>query len=222
MRKLAVTSLLLVGALSNPFADALVDEYMVSSRWRDMLSRHDPSVNPAFLTEENYIATRVGVGLVLDAAFKLTELGMTIPVGLYQSWGISYYGELDPSVTNTGYDQSGNIVDSGTLSGSKHLFMLSYANNIWRGLSIGANLNISYHPNFGDAITNLSGDIGLSYRLLLSPVLGEHLIGATLQNITTFANFSNENASSNVKLSWDAYFWERQIDAGVDFDVRNC
>jgi tetratricopeptide (TPR) repeat protein len=222
VRKTISACVFIVGACSILFADALVDEYMATSRWRDMLSRHSPSVNPAFLTEENYVAVRGGVGLVLDAAFKLTELGVTIPVGLYQSWGISYFGEIDPSIDSAGYDAAGNLLPSDVkMTGSKHLIMLSYANNIWRGLSIGANLNLSYHPNFGDPVTNVSADLGLSYRLLMNPVLGEHLIGATLQNITTFANFSNENASSNVKLSWDGYFWERQIDAGVDFDVRN-
>lgn len=213
--------MVLLASCISVLGDALPDEFMVTSRWRDLLSRHSPSVNPAFLTEENYIATRFCEGLVLDGFFKLTELGVTIPVGLYQSYGISYFGELDPTITSTGFDQANNIIDSAKASGSKHLIMLSYANNIWRGLSLGVNLNISYHPNFGLPITNISGDLGLSYRLLLNPVLGEHLIGATMQNLTTFANVSNQIASSNVKLSWDGYFWDRQIDAGVDFDVRN-
>jgi tetratricopeptide (TPR) repeat protein len=222
VQKTILCGVILAAASSGIFADALVDEYMATSRWRDMLSRHSPSVNPAFLTEENYIAVRGCVGLVLDGSYTLTELGLTIPVGLYQSWGISYFGELDPSIDSTYFDAANNIQSADKkLSGSKHLLMLSYANNIWRGLSVGGNLNLSYHPNFGDPVTNVSADLGLSYRLLLDPVLGEHLIGATLQNITTFANFSNENASSNVKLSWDGYFWDRQIDAGVDFDVRN-
>jgi hypothetical protein len=214
--------LLFAGTFSVINADALSDEYMVTSRWRDLFSRHSPSVNPAFLTEENYIAVRGCEGLVLDSWFKLTELGITIPVGLYQSFGVSYFGELDPSVTQTQYADGLDTVLSGVKnSGSKHLFMLSYANNIWGGLSAGANLNLSYHPNFGEAITNFSADIGLSYRLLLSPVLGEHLIGATIQNLSTFADFSNKISSNNVKVSWAGYFWERQIDAGIDFDVRD-
>jgi tetratricopeptide (TPR) repeat protein len=223
VKRLITASFFLLGACSVLFADALTDEYMVTSRWRDLLSRHSPSVNPAFLTEENYISTRFCEGLVLDSWFKLTELGITFPVGLYQSWGISYFGELDPAVTQTDFTglNQDSIAESIKNTGSKHLVMLSYANNIWRGLSVGANLNFSYHPNFGDAITNFSGDIGLSYRLLLNPVLGEHLIGATLQNITTFADISNKISSSNIKLSWDGYFWERQIDAGIDFDVRD-
>jgi TolA-binding protein len=220
LQKMVYGSLMLLGASLSLFADALSDEYMATSRWRDLLSRHSPSVNPAFLTEENYLSARFCEGLVLDSWFKLTEIGVTIPVGLYQSWGISYFGELDPSLNNA------NLTDTGAVegikqSGSKHLVMVSYANNIWRGLSIGGNLNLSYHPNFGDAITNVSADLGLSYRLLLHPILGEHLIGATVQNLSTFADISNKISSNNVKLSWAAYFWERQIDAGVDFDVRN-
>jgi TolA-binding protein len=222
IQRMFLACLLLLSSFSLLYADALPDEYMVTSRWRDMFSRHSPSVNPAFLTEENYVSARICDGIILDGFFNLIEGGATVPIGLYQSLGFSYFGELDHAVTQTEFSGANDsIIGSVKNSGSKHLFMFSYANNIWRGLSIGANVNLSYYPNFGDAITNVSGDLGLSYRLLMHPVLGEHLLGATLQNITTFANFSNEVASSNVKLSWAAYFWERQIDAGIDFDVRN-
>jgi TolA-binding protein len=214
----SISFLLLAGQIFFAFADALPDEFVATTRWRDLFSRYSATVNPAFLTEENYLSARLCEGLILQSTFKLTELGVTLPVGLYQSWGLTYLGEFDPPVTSTGT----NGETLGTISNSVHHLIVSYANNIWGRLSVGGNLSLAYNKNFdGNAITNVSADIGVSYRLLLHPVYGEHLIGLLYKNITSPASFSNQNFSNNLKASWAGYFWSRQIDAGVDFDLKN-
>ncbi len=220
LKKIALCSLVIGCASLNVIATALPDEFMVTTRWRDLFSRHSPSVNPAFLTEENYFSGRIGGGLMSED-FKLIEGGVTIPVGLFQSWGFSYFGEIPPAISGTTWvgDSIGSLSEA--LGGSKNIFMFSYANNIWKGLSIGLNLNTSYYSNFGSPIINLSGDLGLSYRLVLDPVLGEHLLGITVQNLSSFSDVSNKNFSNNIKASWASYYFDRQIDFGVDFDIKN-
>lgn len=217
----SLSLLLLTGQIFYALGDALADEFVATSRWRDLLWRYSPTVNPAFLTEENYTAVRACEGLMMmqnALTYKLTELGVTIPVGLYQSWGFTYLGEFDPQVNQT----DANNVAIGTISNSFHHFIASYANNIWGRLSVGGNLSLSYNTNFGsNGITNVAGDIGASYRLLLHPVYGEHLVGLLYKNITSFASFSNQNFSNNIKASWAGYFWSRQIDAGLDVDFKN-
>jgi outer membrane protein assembly factor BamD (BamD/ComL family) len=220
------------GQMFVPAADGLAGEYVATQRWRDMLSRHSPLANPAFLTEENYVSFRACEALVLDNTFNLTEVGVALPVGLYRSLGFTYMGEgtaLPLNKMQWRSDNSGAIDSLGRGSNRNNLFMLSYADNLWGRLSIGANLSMSHSTLFGSPRFGLAGDIGLSYRLFLDPAMGEHLLGISLQNILqpltdllpASGSFTSQGYSNNVKLSWSAYLWERQFDAGIDVDVKN-
>jgi len=216
------------------FSDALPGEYISTARWRDLIASHSPSTNPALLTEENYLTFRGCVGLVLQGAFQLSEFGLTIPSGLYDSWGISYFTEGAGEIDGYLYNQATGQIDSiGKVSNRNNLFLVSYARNIWRGLSIGANLGLSMNTNFerdmSNWLYNISGDIGITYRLLLHPVIGEHVIGASFQNIlqpvldnlSLPSNFSVAGYTNNIKFSWLGYFLERQLEAGLDITTKN-
>ncbi|MDD5673445.1 MAG: hypothetical protein PHC61_04735, partial [Chitinivibrionales bacterium] len=132
------------------FADGLPGEYLVTQRWRDLLSPYSPLTNPAFLTEENYVAVRACESFILDNSFRLTEAGITFPVGMKESWGFSYFGENAGKVDQYYTDPAtGNPVAlNSTVSNSNNLFMFSYANNLWTRLSLGVNFNVSYQTNF--------------------------------------------------------------------------
>ena len=132
------------------FADGLTGEYLSTQYWRDLHSRYSPLTNPAFMTEENYLSFRFAGSYVLQN-YGLFELGATLPVGLYESWGFSWFSQTSGAINVTGIDPSGGVTDSGkTLSDWKNLFMVSYANNIWGRLSVGANLAINVETNFND------------------------------------------------------------------------
>jgi tetratricopeptide (TPR) repeat protein len=216
------------------FADGLPGEYLSTARWRDLLSRHSPATNPALLTEENYIALRGCEGLVLQGAFQLSELGVTFPVGLYESWGFTYFTEGAGEINGYQYNPATQKLDTtGNVSNRNNLFLFTYANNIWGGLSIGVNLGLSMNTNFENNMTNwlynLSGDVGLTYRLLNHPVYGEHIIGVSFQNVLQPildnlklpSNFSVAGYTNNIKFSWMAYFLEKQIEAGLDVNTKN-
>jgi tetratricopeptide (TPR) repeat protein len=232
MHRFKLVIIICLIASSGPSADGLAGEYVATQRWRDMLSRHSSLVNPAFLTEENYVSFRACEALVLDNTFNLMETGITVPVGLYRSLGFTYAGEgtaLRMDKMKWRSDNSGAVDSLGQGSNRNNLFMLSYADNVWGRLSIGANLSMSHQTLFGSPRFGLAGDFGLSYRLFLDPVMGEHLLGLTLQNILqpltdllpASAGFTSQGYSNTVKVSWYTYLWERQFDAGIDVDVKN-
>jgi hypothetical protein len=88
----------LTGGFFSAAADGLTGEYLSTSRWRDLHSRYSPLTNPAFMTEEDYFSVRACESIVLNT-FTLTELGVVLPVGPRQSFGMSYFGEGDGSIT---------------------------------------------------------------------------------------------------------------------------
>ncbi|MDD5676207.1 MAG: tetratricopeptide repeat protein, partial [Chitinivibrionales bacterium] len=151
----------------------------------------------------------------------------TFPVGMKESWGFSCFGENAGNVDQYYTDPAtGNPVAlNSTVSNSNNLFMFSYANNLWKRLSLGVNLNVSYQTNFSarldSGIINLGADAGLSYRLLSSTQLGEHLVGVLFQNILAPASFAQSGYANTVKASWVAHFGQRQVEAGADVDFKN-
>jgi len=206
-------------------ADGLQGEFLGTPYWRDLLSRYSPLTNPAFLTEENYISVRAAEALVMQT-FNLTEVGVTVPVGLYESWGLSYFGQGAGQIQSTIGDGDSIKEFGSPLSDAKHFFMLSYANNLWGGLSLGANGTFSYETNFSgngihDEIIGSAIDLGLSYRLGINPVIGEHLLGLSIQNVLSPFDFGKLSYSNNVKVAWLGYYFDRQIESGLEIDSKN-
>jgi tetratricopeptide (TPR) repeat protein len=232
--KTAILALAAAACFLPLFADGLPGEYLITQRWRDLLSRHSPVTNPAFLTEENYIALRGCEGLVLQGWSQLSELGVTFPVGLYESWGFTYLTEGAGEINGYQFNPATQQVDTtGNVSNRNNMLLFTYANNIWGGLSIGVNLGLSMNTNFEPSMANwlynIGGDVGLTYRLAMHPVYGEHIIGVSFQNILQPildhlklpSNFSVAGYTSNIKFSWLAYFLEKQIEAGLDVSTKN-
>ncbi len=209
---------------STAIADGLPGEYFITQRWRDLTASHSPATNPAFMTEANYTTIRGAFSPSMSNSFVLYETGAVIPLGLYQAAGITVLGVTanDPIIVSEW--KNGAIVPTGEEFKDSHFrAMISYAVNPWNKLSVGANVNIYYDPNFGDAIIGFALDLGVSYRLANHPILGEHLIGMTFQNIIS-PDFSFEEVqqqSINAKLSWVGRMWERRIEAGIDMDFKD-
>jgi len=227
----AAVALLIALSAANVFADGLPGEYYVTQRWRDMFAPYSPATNPALLTEENHVAVRGVWSPSLGNAFFLYEVGAVIPIGLYQSYGFTVLGVtssegIQPARWNS---EKGEIETYGDPYKDNHMmYMLSYAINPFNKLSIGANLDWFITPNFGDAIMGLGVDVGLTYRVSNHPVLGEHILGLNFQNVLS-PNFSRpdgeelkaQTQSINAKINWLAFLFDRQITAGVDFDIKD-
>jgi len=172
-----------------------------------------PAANPAFLTEVNYLSVRGAFAPILQGEFKLWELGAVMPIGLYQAAGVTVLGEDDGTVTGGTLDQDGRMVPSGT--GERNVnsfFVFSYAVNPWNRLSLGVNILGAYQSNFGKSLKGIGADLGLSYRALRHPVLGDHVVGIATQNL--LAPSMSESVkpeignggqyARNLKLSWNS------------------
>jgi len=233
--KTAFTGMLVSVAVSCVLADGLPGEFYVTQRWRDLFAQYSPATNPALMTEANYVEIRGAWSPSLGNAFFLYEGGVIVPVGLYQSVGVSILGvssnepivgaEWDPNANNG----NGAIVATGRTYNDNHmLIMASYAINPFNRLSIGANLNYFRTPNFGEPIAGISLDLGVTYRVANHPVLGEHIVGLNFQNAISpnisrpaDEDFSMSTQSINAKINWLGRFFDRQIDAGLDFDIKD-
>ena len=176
----------------------LPGEYLLTQRWRDLNAPYSPLTNPALLTEENYISVRGAFTNILPGpnSFNLWEAGVTLPIGLDQSVGFTWLGEADGDVLQFNPNANGEILDSSSSSSSSNtnsFFTASYAYNIWRALSLGVNVNFAYQSNFSNGPTGqkplmgLGLDLGLTYRVLLHPVFGTHILGIAMhKSYSTF------------------------------------
>jgi len=221
----------LQGISSPAWADGLPGEYLLSSRWRDLMWWHSPLTNPAFMTEEQMILIRGAFAPTLQGEFKLWEAGITVPVGLFQSFGVSAIGENDGVIENATFDDaSGRMALDGTHASNNNIFgMLSYAIVPWNRLSLGVNLNTAYQTGFGSSRKGIGLDFGCAYRFLQSEKWGDHLAGISTINLvapamsTGFISGTSNGGeySRDLKLSWIGSFWNRQIESGLDLDMRD-
>lgn len=210
------------------YGAGLPGEFLLTQRWRDMIATHSPVNNPALMVEENYLSARMAFAPILNGAFKHGEVGLTIPIGLYQSAGLTFLFSPEGTVQQGTIISDGNIVaaSSGT-SNSNYLIMASYAYHFWNRLSAGVNLNASIQTAFGDPAWGIGFDLGLTYRLIRHPVIGDHLLGVSTINLLA-PQMNRENTdngegalSKDLKFSWIANYWEKRFESAVDFDIKD-
>ncbi|MBD3391458.1 MAG: tetratricopeptide repeat protein [Chitinivibrionales bacterium] len=219
--RLGGTCLLLAGLMAVVRADGLPGEFVVTQRWRDLLTSHSPINNPAYMTEENYVSARGAFAMVLANSFRLWEMGATVPIGLYQSAGFTWLGEHGGDVDVAVWDGSSISKTGQTKSNQNHFFAASYAINPINRLSVGANLTLAYMTNFGDAPAPGVGiDAGITYRLIRHPLIGDHLVGVTGQNLLA-PKINDVSYARNIRASWLAHIWEKRIEAGIDVDIKD-
>ncbi|MBN1760710.1 MAG: hypothetical protein JW863_20445 [Chitinispirillaceae bacterium] len=221
--------LLTVGAVT-VLADGLPGEYLLTQRWRNMIADRSPLTNPALMTEDNYISGRLAIAPILDAAFLLGEFGVTIPIGLYQSIGVSILGEYADDIQEATFDAAGNLDPNGNVTSYfSEMFIGSYAIHFWNRLSAGINLKVTGNNGFGYNKDEGGGmqvggivDLGLTYRLIRHSLFGDHLVGLSTQNLVSlFAVNDMELYSRDLKLQFIGNFWERRIDYGLDIDFKD-
>jgi len=206
------------GQLATIRAD-LPGDFVITQRWRELFSKYSAASNPAFLTEENYLAVRGVFFSTISDNSLLFEGGATLPIGLYQSLGLTWIGQSS-SIEN--------VVNNPLASSPKYSidnFLASYAINPWNGLSVGANATLAMQNSFGFSSMGYGVDIGLSYRLLKNALLGTHLIGVTAQNLLTptlkTESDGTEPFARNLRLTLLSNFWEKRIETNFDYCIKD-
>ena len=203
------------------YADGLPGEFLLSDQWRTFFKYFSPITNPALMMEQVYTSIR-GVGCVSpDEASKLWEVGATVPLGLYNSVGLTIVGENGRNVTGFANE---SFRDSTTVSNNNFLFMASFASNPVGKLCVGVNINGAFQENFGDNPSfGLGIDLGVSYRLLYHPLFGFHLVGFTFQNVVAPNLNLNEKMphSSQIKGLYHAAFLHNKLELDLQCDVTD-
>jgi tetratricopeptide (TPR) repeat protein len=212
--------------LHSVYANGLPGEFLVTQRWMGMNALRSPITNPALMTEENYASIRVGLAPVLQGAFLLGDVGAVIPIGLYQSVGVSMFGQFDGDVTSyRNLDANNNQIipgDSSSLSNNTLVYMLSYAWHFWNRFSAGANVKVAYISNFGDSPEiGTTFDLGLTYRLFRNAFFGDHVLGVTLQNLLSPATSEGYSIARSMKVVWLGNYWERRFETAVDYNLKD-
>jgi tetratricopeptide (TPR) repeat protein len=211
----------LFGLVSSGLAQGLPGEVLITQRWRELSSNYSALSNPAFLTQENYLTGHFAMSSILQE-FTLMQAGATIPLGLYQSVGLTW--------TTPGSNQI-ELWDNGTRSGDSvasaqfNYFTGSYAINPWNGLSVGGNLNLIQQNAFADKGLFAGGvDLGISYRLIKHQFIGTHLFGANLQNLLTLKLFGTgvfDPFARNLRFSLYSTYVEKLVETNFDYCIKD-
>ncbi|MBN1983442.1 MAG: hypothetical protein JW795_18035 [Chitinivibrionales bacterium] len=209
------------------FARGLPGEYYISQRWRDLFVGISPTTNPAFITEANYPSLRLALCPTLENSFLLMEGGYIHPIMLYHSVAFSYMSlSARDKVAETKWNETTNKLEptGREYSDFHNMYVFSYAINPWDRLSVGINANVYHLSNFEDPIMGVGVDLGMTYRLMRNPLIGDHIFGIAAQNLVS-PNIKkpgeiNKN-SANLKISWLAKMWEKRVDAGLDVNVKD-
>ncbi|NLL13005.1 MAG: tetratricopeptide repeat protein [Fibrobacter sp.] len=226
IRKILPVFCLLTGVMEIQ-GTGLPGEFLLTQRWRDMIAQYSPLNNPAFLTEENYLSARLAFAPILNGEFKHGEVGLTIPIGLYQSAGVTFLFSPEGTVQE-GIVSGDNLIPAkGGKSNSNYLIIASYAWHFWNRLSAGLNLSTAIQTAFGDPVWGVGMDLGLTYRLIRDPILGDHLLGLSTQNLIApqMKGETDEagagSFSRDMKFSWLGRYWESRLESAVDFDLKD-
>jgi len=200
--------------------------HLITDRWRYVYSMYSGVTNPAFVNEENYMAVRFLFANTLEL-FNTQEAGFTMPLGLYDAAGISWI--MDGTSKYAATDSEGNPLDQSIVD-QEHFIALTYARNVWAGLTVGGNINIlaqniadiPAEDKVGNAMRYGFGvDVGLTYKVLRHQLLGNHILGLSTNNIFNMILDTDEKYAAALRFSLLSDFWERRVYLGVDFVLKD-
>jgi len=202
---------LAIGTVSNLFAAGLAGDFTMSDRWRRANSQYSNITNPAFINENGRMTGRALFTGVHEISY-MHEMGFTMPLGLQDAAGVSWI------MQSAGSD---DIVDR------TQYITLTYARNVWSGLTVGANLNAFTWtlPKLGEdgdeTLMGGGGDIGLTWKFEPHEVYGNHIAGVSTHNLVTNILKTSGKYAAGLRFSLLSDFVNQNIDAGLDFIVRD-
>jgi hypothetical protein len=182
--------------------------------------------NPAFVNEEKYMAARFLFASTLEM-INTQEAGFTMPLGLYDAAGVSWVMRGTSTYKATGADGT----ETGkSIADQDHFIALTYARNVWKGLTVGGNANIiAQNVVDVDAMDNPSNkmrfgfgvDAGLTYKVLRHRLFGNHILGVSTNNIVNMITDTDEKYAAALRFSLLSDFWKRRIYFGADFVLED-
>jgi hypothetical protein len=201
--------------------------HLITDRWRYAYSQYSGITNPAFVNEENYKSVRALFSSTLDV-FTMIEAGFTMPIGLYDAAAVAL---ITHGTSSTYYltDLDGKPTGK-KISDEGYLIAMTYANNVWKGLTLGINADIILQNIADIPAEDVVGnkmrfgfgvDIGATYKLPRHQLYGNHLIGVSTNNLFTRMNESDEVYAAALRFSLLSDFWKRRILFGTDYVMKD-
>ena len=223
LRRIASVMMMWTVGVVCVYSQGLPGEYLLTQRWRNMISDRSPSTNPALMTEDNYLSLRGAFAPILQGEFNLFDGGITLPIGLYQSVGVEVVGELDGKIREGHLNNQGVLEVRDSEKSSMHLMIIgAYGIHIWNRLSIGASAKYGLKTLYGANEGDLMLDLGVTYRLLRHSIFGDHVLGISTQHLIQVPLHDfGEKYSRDLKFTWLGNIWENRIETGVDFDLKD-
>ena len=222
----ALVFLGVAGIVSSVKAQGLPGEFTITDRWRHVYSMYSGVTNPSFINEENYMSLRFMLANTLGE-FYMHEAGLTVPIGMYSAAGISWMRQGATPYEAT--DSAGIPIPGAKISDQQNFIALTYANNVWNRLTVGGNLSL-----ITQNVANIDGeiptagtrfgfgfDLGLNWKLLRHPMIGNHIVGLSTQNLFTHILDTDEVYASALRVSLLSDFWERRISYGADYVLKD-
>ena len=208
-----VLALVLVMALSDAMAAGRGGEHIITGTWRAGHAALSPFTNPAFLVNADHAQLRYAGSRTLGE-FALHELGLTLPLGLHQSLGMSwmYLGTGDYPHT----DESGTAV--GTITDRSNLWALTWAVNPWRRLQLGVNAGYARQHFASEHEGGFALDAGIAVPVISAPFLGRHTLGVAMQNLVAPA--IGAGYARSLAVGWEGEIAERRVLPGAQLQLR--
>jgi TolA-binding protein len=203
------------GFFSQLLADGYPGEHLVTQRWHYLFSSRSALTNPSFINEENYLSLKYAFNSTLTE-FQIHELSAVYPIGLYQSAGINFTTQNVKPYDRT--NDTGGVIPGTQIVDGKNYITLTYANNLWKGLTLGANATTGIISFDGETVFGIGLDFGLSYKLLAHPAIGTHILGAALQNIVVVGD---DKPPRTFRASLNSTYWEKRIESTIDFSIKD-
>jgi hypothetical protein len=201
--------------------------HLITDRWRHVYSMYSGITNPAYVNEAKYMSARF--------LFANTqEAGFTYPLGLYDAVGAAWI--MNGVTPFEATDNEGNTLDGPKIVDQGNFVALTYARNVWAGLTVGANLNfiaqniadiqIGSAAGGADRVSNkyrvgFGADAGLTYKALRHRVYGNHTLGISTNNIFNMIMDTDEKYAAALRFSLLSDFWRRRVYYGADFVLKD-
>jgi tetratricopeptide (TPR) repeat protein len=207
------------GCISS-YAAGLPGEYLLSQQWRDALARYSPLTNAAYLSNAEYIGVQLSQAFTVDNTYKLTEGSFVMPFHKH-TFALTYEGVGAGELENTSVVEGPGTFDissNGKLSDRSNSFLLSYAYNVWNGLSVGINGHVIYNDILGKKMIGYGGDIGVSYAIVNDSAKGSHVVGLSTQNLVIAGDVEYAGAAT---VSYLGRMFENKLDLELYLSVKD-
>jgi tetratricopeptide (TPR) repeat protein len=190
----------IIAIVTNKLQSETEIRYLTIDNWGKSFIGSSAIINPALPNEIQYKSLRLSTIVGKDNPYNAYHFAAMVPIDLYRTVSVNMIMLQGKEIKNWKYEN--NLLVEDKISRSRSgMLSVSYCSNMWKKLTFGTNANVLYLNNFNYRIVGIALDAGLTYRLLMHPLFGYHLVGLSLKNIATGGITSNTDRQGLFELN---------------------